>query len=210
MNKRIIQSSLIAAALLISGCATMSGDECMTSDWRAIGFEDGSRGYAASRISSHRKACAKHGVTPDLQAYQEGRNEGLYQYCRPSNGFNVGANGGSYNGVCADHNEFQFIDAFNTGRQLYTLRSRVNNADFQISAKTHELEENAERIRVKEAALIAEETTVQDRVLILADLKDLSEENGQLEAEIDQLIADRAYHEAELAAFEAMLSDSGY
>ena len=47
----------------LSGCATMSGDECLTSDWNAIGYEDGARGYTADRIGKHRKACAKHGVS---------------------------------------------------------------------------------------------------------------------------------------------------
>ena len=50
----------------------------------------------------------------------------------------------------------------------------------------------------------------EDRILILADLKDLSEENGQLEAEIVRLVEERAYNEQALASYEAVLADSGF
>ncbi len=100
MNRKLGIALAGLLALSLSGCASMSGDECMTSDWSAIGYEDGSRGYTTDRMSKHRKACAKHGVTPDFTAYQSGRDQGLVEYCQPSRGFNVGSNGGSYQGVC--------------------------------------------------------------------------------------------------------------
>lgn len=210
MNSKRVIGLVLLTAFGLGGCATMSSDECLTSDWHAIGFEDGSRGHSSDRLGKHRKACAKHGVTPDFQAYQSGREQGLGEFCQPSRGFSLGANGGSYNGVCTAHREHEFIEAYNTGYRLYNLRARVQSASGQISYKERELEKNKDRIKVKEAALIAEETTTEDRVLILADLKDLAEENGQLEAEIVQLIEDRAVHKRELASYEAMLADSGY
>ena len=167
-------------------------------------------GYGASRISDHRKACAKHGITPDLQAYRAGRNEGLQHYCQPSRAFKVGSSGGGYSGVCADHDEPSFLDAYNSGYNLYNLRSRVNASNNQIRAKETQLKKNEDVMREKEAALIAKETTVEDRILILADLKDLSEENGQLEAEIVRLVEERAYNEQALASYEAVLADSGF
>ena len=210
MNTRFAAVVLVGATFVLSGCATMSGDECLTSDWRAIGYEDGSQGYASSRLGQHRKACAKHGVTPDFQAYQTGRDEGLKEYCQPQRGYNLGVGGGRYNGVCPSHLEPGFLDAYRTGAQLYTLRSNVNNANYQIGAKQRELDNLDEVVRSKEAALIADDTTVQDRVLILADLKDLSERRGHLEAEIIALVEDRVIYEQELANYEAMLADSGF
>ena len=68
---------LLAAVGVVSGCSTMSADECVTADWRTIGYEDGAKGREASAISRHRKACAKHGVTANFDAYEEGRHEGL-------------------------------------------------------------------------------------------------------------------------------------
>ncbi|HNR23202.1 MAG TPA: DUF2799 domain-containing protein [Steroidobacteraceae bacterium] len=72
----------------------MSGNECRTVDWRTIGYEDGVAGHSGDRVAQHRRACAKHGVTPDLAQYQDGRSEGLREYCQPSNGFRVGAGRG--------------------------------------------------------------------------------------------------------------------
>ncbi|MDH4254463.1 MAG: DUF2799 domain-containing protein [Gammaproteobacteria bacterium] len=200
----------LASALFMSGCATMSADECLSSDWQAIGFEDGSRGYTADRIGYHRKACGKHGVAPDLQEYQAGRAEGLREFCQPQRGFNLGAGGGQYNGVCPAELEGDFLDAFRTGAQLHTLRSNVNSANYQINARDKEIKQIKEEMRAKEVALISKDTPVEERVLILADLKELSERTGQLEQEIEQLVADRAVHEEQLASYEALLASSGY
>lgn len=210
MNIRFAGILLSAVMFVLSGCAAMSGDECLTSDWRAIGYEDGSQGYSSDRLGQRRKACAKHGVTPDFQAYQNGRSEGLGEYCQPQRGFNLGVGGGRYSGVCPSHLEPDFLDAYRTGAQLHTLRSNVNSANYQINAKQRELENLDDVVRNKEAELIADETTIQDRVLVLADLKDLSERKGQLEAEILDLVEDRVVHEQQLASYEAVLADSGY
>ncbi len=203
----------IGVALFItglSGCASMSGDECMTSDWAAIGYEDGARGYTTARISDRRKACAKHGVTPDFAAYQSGREQGLIEYCQPGRGFNVGSNGGRYNGVCSADLEADFLEAYNAGYHLYTLRSNVNRATSAINSKQNELERIEDEMRQREADLISDETTTEERVLLLVDLKDLSERTGQLEAEIQDLYERRAHHQAELDQYQVALLDYGY
>ncbi|MDH4047424.1 MAG: DUF2799 domain-containing protein [Gammaproteobacteria bacterium] len=210
MNSRLAGAASILTLMILSGCATMSGDECATSDWYAIGFEDGSRGYTSSRLGDHRKACAKHGVTPDFEAYQTGRNEGLVEFCQPSRGFNLGASGSQYHGVCSAHREGQFLDAYNSGYHLYNLRSNVNSATYRINANKQEQEETQRLIRDKEAALIAKDTPTEERIILIADLKDLSERSGQLESEMYQLIEDRAMYEQQLQSYEAVLADSGY
>jgi hypothetical protein len=200
----------IIALLGVSGCATMSADECAVSDWHTIGYEDGARGNSADQIGKHRKACAKHGVAPDFESYQAGRKDGLRQFCQPSRGFNLGASGGRYNGVCPSDMEFDFVEAFNSGHQLYSLRASVNSATYQINAKESELEQTKDEIREAEAVLIARETTTENRVLILADLKDMSERIGQLEAEVVDLIEERAIAEQQLASYQSILADTGY
>ncbi len=194
----------------LNGCATMSGDECMTSDWSAIGYEDGSRGYTDDRLAKHRKACAKHGVTPDFAAYQSGRDQGLVQYCQPSRGFSVGSGGGQYNGVCRVDLEADFLDAYNTGYHLHTLRSNVSHANSGINSKERKLDNIDKDVTQIEAALISDETTKEERVLLLADLKELSERAGQLEIEIKELIDYRARAEVELQQFQVVVADMGY
>ena len=210
MNNRIASLAVVFFALAISGCASMSSEECALSDWSAVGFEDGARGYTTERFSAHRKACAKHGVTADFRAYQEGRDEGLVQFCQPSRGYNLGVNGGTYNGVCDVAMEEEFLDAYRVGHQLYSLRANVNTANSRISARKRELDEIEIDIRSTEASVIAAETTTEDRVLFLADLKRLSERKGEIEVEIEELIIDRTRYEYELSNYKNTVAAYGY
>ena len=202
---------LVALALVgLGGCASMNADECATSDWSAIGYEDGSRGYTADRFGNHRKACAKHGITPDFQAYQNGRDQGLEDFCKPGRAFNFGANGGRYNGVCAADMEAEFLDAYRAGNRLYTLRANVSAANSQLYAREAELDNTEKRILEAELLLINAETTTDERIALLVELKDLSERTGQLESEIRQLIADRARFEQDLQHYEQTVAAYGY
>jgi len=194
----------------LSGCATMSGDECMTSDWSAIGYEDGSRGFATERFGQHRKACAKHGVTPDFSAYQHGREQGLVEFCQPHRGFNVGSSGGGYNGVCSVNLEADFLDAYNAGYHLYSLRSNVNRANSSIRSKEKELEQIEDTLIKDGVEIIAEDTTQEQRIYILADMKRLAERTGQLQAEIKELHEVRARSQVELDHYQLVVADMGY
>lgn len=210
MNRIWANAGLILAVAALSGCASMSSEECANSDWVAVGYEDGSRGYSSDKFGARRKACAKHGVTADFQAYQQGRAEGLVEFCQPSRGYNLGVNGGAYHGVCDVAMEEEFLDAYRVGYELYSLRSNVNSANSQIYYKENELQRNRDLIRSKEAELISDDVTMQDRLLLLADLKELSERNGELESEIESLIAERARHEYELQTYESTVAAYGY
>lgn len=194
----------------VGGCASMSGDECMTSDWGAIGYEDGARGYTTDRFGQHRKACAKHGVTPDFAAYQRGREQGLVEYCQPGRGFEIGSNGGGYSGVCRADLEGDFLDAYNAGYHLHTLQKNVDSASSRINSKERELERIEEEIHDKEAALISDAATTEQRIVLLKELKDLSERTGQLEAEIRELYELRARSQVELENYQVAVIDFGY
>lgn len=200
----------IVAVLALSGCASMSADECAVSDWRAIGFEDGVQGYTADRLGNHRKACAKHGIGTDFESYQSGRQQGLRQYCQPSRGFNVGTSGARYNGVCPADMEPDFVAAYNSGHRLYNLRASVRSANNQINSRRAELERSEDRAVTAGVELVSPDTTTENRILLLAELKDISERTGQLEAEIVDLIEERVLYEQQLAEYEAMIADARY
>ena len=188
----------------------MSENECLMSDWSAIGYEDGSRGYTSDRFSQHRKACAKHGVAADFQGYQRGREEGLREYCQPGRGFTVGSNGARYNGVCPAELEGEFVEAYNVGHKLYSLRSAVSSASAAIQSNRNELDYAEKRMTAIGVELIAEETSTDQRVALLAELKDLSERKGELESEIDHLIAEHARAEQELSYYEQTVAAYRY
>jgi len=205
---RVIGAAFVM--LSMSGCATMSSEECVATDWSAIGFEDGARGYTTDRFSNHRKACAKHGITADFGAYQVGRDQGLIEYCQPGRGFDVGVNGGRYYGVCPVNEEADFLDAYNVGYQLYTLRRNVNQSNSAINSKQHQLKDVKDAMLHAEAALIDQETTTEQRIILLAELKDMAEDKGRLEAEIQDLYEQRAQHQVQLENYQATVVDYGY
>jgi hypothetical protein len=149
-------------------------------------------------------------VTPDFSAYQSGRDQGLVEYCQPGRGFDIGSNGGNYNGVCSANLEGDFLDAYNAGYQLYTLRSSVNRATSSINSKERELERIEDEMQSKELALIGDGTTTEQRIVLLQDLKDLSERTGQLEAEIKDLYELRARSKVELENYQVAVVDYGY
>lgn len=198
--------TILLGTVVLQGCATLNESECLVSDWYTIGYEDGARGASADLIGKHRKACAKHGVAPDLNAYRQGRYEGLMQYCQPSKGFDLGARGGHYGGVCPGDLEYEFVDAYNAGYKLYELESSVALADRQIYAKKQYLEELKHDMAANAAALISDETSSEDRVLLLAETHDLAKKQGEVEAEIDELQRDRAVREERLARYKASLT----
>ncbi|MFT6389617.1 MAG: hypothetical protein ACJAUP_003010 [Cellvibrionaceae bacterium] len=68
----------------------MNKNECLTAGWRAIGYEDGSRGLSTDRFGKHRKACLKHAITADFDAYRSGHQQGVRSYCKTETGYNLG------------------------------------------------------------------------------------------------------------------------
>ena len=201
----MMRTSAALLLLALSGCATMDRDECLTVDWRTVGFEDGVAGYSGDRIGDHRKACAKYGVAPDLTAYQDGRAEGMREYCVPSNGFRVGSRGGSYNGLCPSDLEPAFTDAYQSGRQLYTLQSRLSNVNYQLDSARNELRDAQADIVTRSADAIRGDSTAEERAHAVLDVKHFGERVGQLKAEIRQLEEDRVHYERDLEDYRATL-----
>lgn len=203
---------LTAMAVLLAGvgCASMSKEECVTADWRAIGYEDGAAGRSVSAVSARRQACAnKADITVDMAAYTAGRNEGLGLYCRPSNGYAVGSRGGSYYGVCTGDEEHEFLAAYETGRELYGLKSAVTSIGGQIRQAQYDLRHVESRIAETEVALVAPGYSAHERLTMLAELKTLSEEKGNIETALHALHRDHALAQNDLSAFQSDLAFHG-
>jgi Protein of unknown function (DUF2799) len=205
---RIALPFTLMAVAAIGGCATMNKDECLTVDWRTVGYEDGAAGYSGDRIGQHRKACAKYGVTPDLAAYQAGRDSGLREYCVPANGFRLGSQGGSYNGMCPADLEGAFLGAFDSGQHLYTLQSRVQSTSNRLYSDRQELEQVEQDIVAQSATAISNDANAEQRAQAVVDVKHLSERAGRLKQEIRQLENDRVVYERDLEHYQAQLPQS--
>lgn len=196
---------LVASALLfLGGCAThgMSEAECRMADWRAIGFEDGSRGAAASSFGAHRKACSEHGVSPDFDDYLAGHAQGLESFCRPENGARLGEAGYRYTGVCPKHLEGPFLEAHALRYGLYERRVALEGIDRRL----HQCRERSKHIEVlvvdKTALLVAPHLTPASRANLAVELKQLAEEKIELGREIHALEHDRIEAEEEYAHYQ--------
>jgi hypothetical protein len=181
----------------------MSKDECLAIDWRTIGYEDGVRGYSGDHIAQHRKACAKYGVRADLELYQDGRRQGLREFCQPINGYHLGERGGSYGGVCPAELERPFLTAFDSGHELYVLTARVFAAEAQLDSRRRELARVEHGIIENSVAAVTADAGADQRAHAVLDAAQLAEQAGRLKVEIQQLTQDSVRYQDDLDAYRA-------
>jgi hypothetical protein len=170
-----------------SGCASLGKEECLNADWRTIGYEDGTRGYPGSRIGTHRKACAKHGVTPNLDQYEEGRLMGLREYCTPRNGYRLGTNGKRVNGVCPPDLAPAFRQAMREGQRFYALKKEAQQQRRELQKAYEDLDALEIELKDKEAKLIKARVSPKRRKQLLDELRILEDEQEVLLAEIAEM-----------------------
>ena len=184
----VLLSAGLATAALVGGCATgMGKDQCVTADWRTIGYEDGVHGFAPDQIGSHRVACAKHGVTPNLAAYMEGRERGLVTYCQPRNGYRVGVSGGGYANVCSAATEPAFVNGYGWGRRIYEARSELNSTQARLRSARDGLAHTDSAIASATAELLLPNLPRDRRIYLAQDLVRLGEERVELAERIQHL-----------------------
>jgi hypothetical protein len=200
--------ALGAAVLVLAGCSGMSEQACLTTDWRTVGFEDGTFGRSVANIGSYRNACADYGIAPDLEAYRAGHAEGVEIYCRESNGFAVGHSGAAYKGVCPANLEAAFVSEYNAGRRLHELESALRNADARIASNYRAQESIKRELAENVAKTIAADTTAEQRVALVMRSADLGKRFGELTTEIRELERDRALAERALIDYEQTLAAS--
>ena len=123
---------IVLPMIALSGCATMSADQCATADWRTLGFEDGTRGETLVKAERRGNACVDHGYIMDRAAYESGRDAGLGLYCTSEVAYSLGESGRSYTGVCVAHDEEVFIAAYQHGLELYAFTSAVSSAGSKL------------------------------------------------------------------------------
>jgi len=198
--------TLAALALAMAGCASMSRNECVTVDWRTVGYEDGVMGRSGDRIGRYRKACADHGVAPDLDAYQAGRAEGLREYCQPDNGYRLGSSGAGYGASCPADLAPAFNAAYESGHELYSRRYRVNHAQSQLASMRRELDSLEHQITSQGLIVANPTSTPEDRTHAFIETKQLVERHERLKTEIAELEQDLRRYQQELDDYLAQVT----
>lgn len=175
----------IITVSLLSGCATLSKEECLNADWFLIGFEDGNAGRAVGTISSHRKACAKADVIPNFAEYERGHVKGIGRYCTAETGFKLGNSGGSYNSACTGVGDGGFLSAFHAGKDRFDQRQQLNALATLLTDYASRQTEIADEIAHYTAEIISEASTAEDRAHYVQVLKNLHDERNTLKAQIE-------------------------
>jgi uncharacterized protein DUF2799 len=176
---------LLSLILLLNACATMNEAECINADWKIIGIQDGSKGKLPAYIGEHQSACSQYNVTPILETYMEGHRIGVQQYCTDINGYNLGENGSTYNGVCPANLEENFLIAYNHGYEHYILNNQIEDVISSISNAEYEIDNIKNEVSELEEKLISDDTSKEQREILLQEIKEHQEIIRQLETEIE-------------------------
>jgi len=138
-------TTLLVLFSIITACASLSEEQCLIGDWQQYGREDGAHGRSHN-LHRHTKACSKHGVTPNAEQYEIGRNEGLETYCTYENGVLEGQKGAYYKNVCPGARGLDFLDGYTPSREVHLTeesieRKRDDIARHRRIASDHEINE---------------------------------------------------------------------
>ena len=119
MQKIIGTISTLATLLILAGCATVSKEDCLVTDWFETGRMDGMHGKPRTAFQNRAKSCLEHGINADRQAYYRGHDMGLTSYCTEQKGFELGSKGFAYPSVCSSQFEENFRTGYQNGVRIY-------------------------------------------------------------------------------------------
>jgi hypothetical protein len=157
---------LFIFVFILTGCATLSREDCERGDWQGVGLEDGRAGEPAGRYEEHVKACSEFGIRVDKRRYLEGRSQGLIDYCHIENAFQTGLNGHEYQHVCPASIDDLFYRYNNAAYEVYRTRSELNSVEYQIRSKEDELQKK--------------DLSDDKRRTIRSDIRDLDYKRGRV------------------------------
>lgn len=155
----------IGFTLALTGCATLSKEECLSGNWEEIGFRDGTNGKTSAFLQSHAKACEKTGVRPVQSLWEQGRQRGLPAYCVPSKAYSEGRSGRSLSAVCPAAELPALQAANNKGLEYREYTSEISEIQYRVNEIGRML--IAEQDAGKRAALVHENRSLSNRISLL-------------------------------------------
>lgn len=190
MNNKYL--GVMCLLVLLSGCATMSKEECKQADWYLKGVEDATHGFALDRVVEHGKACARVNIVPDMKDYREGHAKGARLYCVPEKGYSEGRGGAPYNGICPVELEPKFLRAYRDGQELFTIQRNIDRMANEINNNHAQIDNNYNEISQLKYEIV-NSSNEQDRRYKMRRIDELENEIRNL-----TLNTDRAARELEL------------
>ena len=132
LSKSSLSLSLLSLVVLaISGCATtqsLTPQQCQNSNWQEVGHADGSIGRSGAYFGHYTNSCASLGgaavaVVPNRIQWEQGRQQGLKNYCTELNAYKIGREGYDWQPVCPLEGIEKLEEAYSQGRYYY-MRQR--------------------------------------------------------------------------------------
>lgn len=154
----------------LSGCATLSKDQCTVGDWRAIGKADGQQGYLLTYFEKHKSACLDHKIKANKAQYIQGRVEGLQSYCKIQHQIDLGIRGKRYSPVCSGNVVPLLKEGNQLGYKVYTVMNDHDNTLQQISEVRYQLrsknikEAEVTRLEAEESRLLDQSRRLQKEI----------------------------------------------
>lgn len=140
--RRLTTLACLAATIFVSGCASMSEEECRRANWFQQGARDALGGYSRELLHEHRKACAKAGVIPDELQYMIGYERGVRQFCTPENGLQWGLSGNRYLNTCPAELDQAFRSRYQLGKDVFDAENHLRQLLNRQRDKEQQLEKS--------------------------------------------------------------------
>lgn len=127
MNQTISIVLCIVLLTTLSACNTVykQQNNCLSSDWFAIGFDAANSGSSANSVwANNSRVCVENNVWVDRNSFDEGYELGLTSFCTEVNGFEFGQRSLSYDEICPAGQDL-FNAAYSDGIYLYNLKDNI-------------------------------------------------------------------------------------
>lgn len=147
MKPSLLAFGFTAVAItLLSGCATLSEDQCLAGNWADIGYKDGVNGKAPGKLADYAEACIEYGVRPNRDTYLRNYQIGLEDHCTFERGLSRGEDGNAYNQVCTGPLADEYAQGYDQGRALYEIHSEHKRLIHNYDEVADELEDVRRRL----------------------------------------------------------------
>ena len=182
---------LLLASVMLSACASLTKEECLSSDWFAIGQRDGSLGLPIDwQFKRHVNACKRVKVVPDQSLWWKGYQSGLVHYCQPLVGLQKGLKGLRYHNVCPAETEPGFLRGHVLGTKHNSAQFSISSNDTKIDSLNRDISALIDEIAgAKPGDVAALRSKIQDKRYEIERLADSNKRNYRDLSRLDSLVA---------------------
>ncbi|MEO0425658.1 MAG: DUF2799 domain-containing protein [Pseudomonadota bacterium] len=186
---------------LLGGCGNFQVLDCASTDWEALGVEDGAAGADPETPDHYRTVCDRQGSKMDLVAYRVGTAAGLRRYCVEPTAFALGARGDDAFTGCPDDLSRAFARAYADGRTAFEAEQAAKALRQQIRYKQQERDAVELDLEAAQVQVRADGLGLGARAQWLAKVNDLNRQRQALERELAAL-------QGQLATTQSLLAQA--